>query len=266
MASIRVCIAGATGRMGRVVVQEALARGFDLIGAVADPQEKAVGKSLRELEIGNADIEVVGSDRLNEALKGAEVYISFTKPEAEVKNLPVVVRQGVRVLMGTTGFNEEQRTAVEEAVRGKVPALFSPNFSLGVNILFKILDMCKLFPQGYDFSLVEAHHTGKADAPSGTAKKMADIISNVRGYRERVHGREGISKRRPGEMEVLSVRVGGVLGIHELIIAGQHEMMKIEHTAFSRRVFAQGVLYAAEWLLSKTEPKIYTMDDLLTST
>jgi len=264
MASIKVCISGATGRVGRVVVQEALARKFAVTGAVTDPREEAVGKSLRELGIGNSDLKVVGSDSLNGALKGAEVYISFTKPEAEVENLPVVARQGVRVLMGTTGFNEEQKTAVEEAVRGKVPALFSPNFSLGVNILFKILNMCKLFPQGYDFSLVETHHTGKADAPSGTAKKMAEIIANVRGYRERVHGREGLSKRRPSEMEVLSVRAGGVPGIHELTIAGQHEMMKIEHTAFSRKVFAQGVLYAAEWLLSKTEPKIYTMDDLLT--
>jgi len=264
MASIKVCIAGATGRMGSVVIQEALTRGFKVTGAVADPQEEAVGKSLRELGIGNSDLNVVGSDNLKEALKDAEVYMSFTIPEVDVRNLPAVARQGVRVLMGTTGFNEEQKTAVEEAVRGKVPALFSPNFSLGVNILFKILNMCKLFPQGYDFSLVETHHTGKADAPSGTAKKMAEIISNVRGYRERVHGREGLSKRRPGELEVLSVRAGGVPGIHDLTIAGQYEMMKIEHTAFSRSVFAQGALYAAEWLLSKTEPKIYTMDDLLT--
>jgi len=265
MGSIRICVAGATGRMGGAVISEAAGKGFTVVGAVAHPQEPGVGKSLKELGLSNSDLRVIGSDRLEEALRDAEVYITFTNPEAEVANLPIVAARGVKIVMGTTGFNEEQKRAVEEAVRGKVPAIFSPNFSIGVNILFKLTQACKLFPPGYDFSIVELHHTRKADAPSGTAIRMADIVAETRGYKERVYGRRGLSKRGGGELEILSARAGGIPGIHELIIAGPYEMIKIEHTAFSRSVFAQGALQAAEWLSHRSEPKIYTMDDLLSA-
>jgi len=265
MGSIRICVAGATGRMGNTVIREAQNRGFTIVGAVAHPTEPSIGKSLKELGISNLDLRVVGPDKLEEAIRNAEIYITFTNPEAEVTNLPIVARHGVKIVMGTTGFNEEQKRAVEDAVRGKVPAFFSPNYSLGMNILFKILQACKLFPPDYDFSIVELHHVGKADAPSGTAGRLADIISEVRGYKERVHGRKGLSKRGGNELEVLAVRAGGIPGIHELIIAGQHEMIRIAHTAFSRSVFAQGALHAAEWLYRQSEPRIYTMDDLLSA-
>ncbi|MCD6089582.1 4-hydroxy-tetrahydrodipicolinate reductase, partial [Candidatus Bathyarchaeota archaeon] len=100
-------------------------------------------------------------------------------------------------------------------------------------------------------------------APSGTAKKLGELVSEARGYSSIIHGREGISVRKPGELEVLSVRAGGIPGIHEVIVAGPHEMIRIEHTAFSRSVFAQGALYAAEWVSKQTEPGIYSMDDVL---
>jgi len=110
---------------------------------------------------------------------------------------------------------------------------------------------------------VEAHHSGKADAPSGTAKKIGDILSALRGYSERIYGREGMSKRHEGQLELLSVRAGGIPGVHDVIIAGQHEMIRIEHIAFSRSVFAQGVLYAAEWLNKQSAPTVYAMEDVL---
>jgi 4-hydroxy-tetrahydrodipicolinate reductase len=146
---------------------------------------------------------------------------------------------------------------------GKVPAVFSPNFSVGVNILFELAESLKAFPLGYDFSINEIHHTGKKDAPSGTAKKLGEIVASVRGYNKVVSGREGMSPRQAGELEITALRAGGVPGIHDLIVAGQYEMLRIQHTAFSRNVFAQGAVYAAEWLNKQNEPKVFSMADVL---
>ena len=109
---------------------------------------------------------------------------------------------------------------------GKVPAVFSPNYSVGVNILFKIAESLKTFPSGYDFSINEIHHTGKKDAPSGTAKKLEKSSQTPHGYSKIVSGREGISPRQPGELEITALRAGGVPGIHDLIVAGPYEMLR----------------------------------------
>ena len=165
--------------------------------------------------------------------------------------------------MGTTGLSEEQMRIVKEAIEGRVPAVISPNYAIGVNMLFGMIKMLGILPSNYDFSIVEVHHTGKRDAPSGTAKRLGEIISEARGYRRFIHGREGISVRKRDELEILSVRAGGVPGVHDIIIAGPHEMIRIEHVAFSRRVFAQGALYAAEWVCRQKKPGVYSMDDVL---
>ncbi|MEM1550573.1 MAG: 4-hydroxy-tetrahydrodipicolinate reductase [Candidatus Bathyarchaeia archaeon] len=263
MTSIRLCVAGATGRMGSTLIREAIARDFKIVGAVVRRGNPNVDKTLREAGICDLDVKIVDSSRIPEAVKDADVYVSFTTPEAEVTNLPLVADLGKRIVMGTTGFTEEQMQKIKEAVSNKVPAVFSPNFAIGVNILFMLLRMTKAFPADYEFSIIEMHHSGKKDAPSGTAKKMGGIISEARGYKSIIYGREGISVRKPGELEILSVRAGGIPGIHELIIAGPHEMIRIEHTAFSRNVFAQGALYAARWVYKQDKPGIYSMDDVL---
>jgi len=141
--------------------------------------------------------------------------------------------------------------------------VFSPNYSVGVNILFKLAEALKAFPEGFDFSISEIHHTGKKDAPSGTAKKLGEIVAKGRGLTKVVSGREGISPRQPGEIEIAALRAGGVPGIHDVIVAGPYEMLRIEHVAFSRNVFAQGAVYAAEWLSKQTEPTVYSMADVL---
>ena len=184
-------------------------------------------------------------------------------PAAEVINIPIVANAGKRIILGTTGFTPEQNRQVVAAMTGKVPAVFSPNYSVGVNILFKLAESLKAFPQGFDFSLSEIHHTGKKDAPSGTAKKLEQIISQARGYNKTVYGREGISPRQPAELESVALRAGGVPGIHDVIVAGPYEMLRIEHTAFSRNVFAQGAIVAAEWLSRQNEPKVFSMADVL---
>ena len=260
---LRLCVAGAAGRMGNALIREAAAKGHQVTGAVETQDNTCIGRTLRELGICEFDTRIVGPDKINEACRDSDVYVTFTAPAAEMQNIPAVVALGKRVVLGTTGFTEEQNRQICEALEGKVPAVFAPNFSVGVNILFNLAKALKAFPQEYTFSISEIHHTAKKDAPSGTAKKLGQIITNLRGYRRTVYGREGISPRQPKELEITALRAGGVPGIHNLIVAGPHEMLKIEHVAFSRSVFAQGAVYAAEWLSSQTQPRIFSMGDVL---
>jgi 4-hydroxy-tetrahydrodipicolinate reductase len=260
---LKLCVAGAAGKMGSTVLREAESKGLQIVGAIEAPDNAYVGKSLRELGICGSDTRIQGADKINEAIKDADVYMTFTTPAAEVLNIPTVASLGKRIVLGTTGFTEEQTRQVRDAVTNKVPAVFSPNFALGVNVLFKLAQILRSFPPEYDFSISEIHHIGKRDAPSGTAKKLGEIIADIRGYSTVIHGREGISPRKPEELEISALRIGGVPGIHDLIAAGPYEMLRIEHVAFSRSVFAQGALYAAEWISKQSEPKIFSMEDVL---
>jgi len=260
---LRLCVAGAAGRMGNAVIHEAAAKSYQITGAVEAPSNPCIGRSLRELGICDSDTQIVGSDRISDAVREADVYVTFTSPSAEMQNVPAVAALGKRIVLGTTGFTEEQNRQLREAVSGRVPAVFSPNFSVGVNIMFKLAQALKAFPQEYTFSISEIHHTGKKDAPSGTAKKLGQIIADVRGYGRTVYGREGLSPRQPEELEITALRAGGVPGIHDLIVAGPHEMLRIEHTTFSRSALAQGAVYAAEWISHQTQPSIFSMEDLL---
>lgn len=249
--------------MGNVIIREAEAKGHNIVGATEAQNSPCIGKSLRELGVSNSDLCVVGPDRICEAVDDADVYITFTTPPAEVQNLPLVAKLGKRIVLGTTGFTEEQNRIIRNAVESKVPAVFSPNYSVAVNILFKLAEVLKAFPQEYNFSISEIHHTAKKDAPSGTAVKLGEIIAGIRGYTSTVYGRQGTSIRKPDELEIASLRVGGIPGIHDLIVAGPYEMLKIEHTAFSRNVFAQGAVHAAEWLSKQDKPGIYSMATVL---
>jgi 4-hydroxy-tetrahydrodipicolinate reductase len=260
---LRFCVAGAAGRMGNAIITEATAKGHVIAGALEASNNPCVGKSLRELGITNSDTKILSSDRLSEAVRQADVYVTFTVPVAEVTNIPIVANLGKRIILGTTGFNPDQNRQIVAAMSGRTPSVFSPNYSVGVNILFKLVESLKAFPQGYDFSLSEIHHTGKKDAPSGTAKKLEQIVSQTRNYTKTVYGREGISPRQSTELESVAIRVGGVPGIHDVIIAGPYEMLRLEHTAFSRNVFAQGAVFAAEWLSKQNETKVFSMADVL---
>ena len=260
---VRLCVAGAAGRMGNAIINEAVLKGHQIVGAIEAPNCPAVGRSLRELNISNSDTVVQSADNLQQAIVDADVYISFTVPVADLTNIPIAVALGKRIILGTTGFTDDQNRQLMANMSGKVPVVFSPNYSVGVNILFKLAEALQAFPSGFDFSLSEIHHTGKKDAPSGTAKKLEQILLHTRGYSKTVHGREGISPRQSSELESVALRVGGVPGIHDIIVAGPNEMLRIEHTAFSRNVFAQGAVLAADWICKQTEPKIYSMADVL---
>jgi 4-hydroxy-tetrahydrodipicolinate reductase len=249
--------------MGSALIQEAAKKGFEITGAIASTNSPEKGKTLHELGLCNSNIRVADPTELREATENSDVYVSFTSPEAEMRNIPEVANIGKRIVMGTTGFTEDQMDQLKAVVSQKVPAVFAPNFAVGVNLLFKIVKTLGMLPRDYDVSIVEAHHSGKKDAPSGTAQTLAKIVSESRGYEKTIYGRSGISIRRPEEIEVVALRAGGIPGKHEIIAAGPYEMLTIEHLSFSRSVFAQGALYATEWITRQTKPGVYSLDDVL---
>jgi 4-hydroxy-tetrahydrodipicolinate reductase len=249
--------------MGGTVLKDAPPDRFEISGAVAAAGEPGVGRTLRELGTANVDVRVRSPDALGELLQQSDICISFTSAAAEVANLPTVVASGRPLVLGTTGFTDEQRRWILDSISGKIPTVMTSNFSIGANVLFAIAATIKSLPKDFDISVVEAHHSGKADAPSGTAVTIADIVSKARGYSRTVHGRSGASKRMPDELEVLSLRGGGVPGIHEIYAFGPNEMLKFEHLAFSRSVFAQGALLATRWVAEPREPRVYDMLDVL---
>ena len=249
--------------MGQAIIHEATLRGHQISGAIEAPKCINLGKSMNELGICGSQTKILCSDNIQEAVADADVFISFTTPEADLINVPIVAKLHKRIVLGTTGFTPEQNIQVINAMNGKTPAVFSPNYSIGINILFKIAEQLEAFPAGYDYSINEIHHSGKGDAPSGTAKKLGEIVAQIRGYTKTVSCREGISLRHPEDLEITSSRAGGIVGVHDLIVAGPNEMLKIEHIAFTRDVFAQGAVIAAEWLSKRTEPKVYSMIDVL---
>ena len=260
---LKLCVAGVGGRMGRALLREIALKGYQLTGAIEAPGSPYIGKDLGEMGIIKDHVFVLDSNNIHEAAKNADIYLTFTTPKAELQNIPKIVELKKKIVMGTTGFNQSQNEKLKEIVNGKVPAVFSPNFSVGITILFKIAKELNIFPNNYDFSINEIHHTGKKDAPSGTAKKLGEIIASIRKYNKNIYGREGLNPRKEAELEISSLRAGGVPGIHNLIIAGPYEMLRLEHTAFSRDVFAQGAVFAAKWLSHKTRKRIFTMENVL---
>jgi len=262
---IKICVAGATGKMGRVVISEALKRGFEIVGAVASPINPGLGKTLRELGICDLEVPLYGPSRLKEALERADVYLSFTTPEAELVNVPEAAGMGKRIVMGTTGFAQEELEKLKILVSQKVPAVFASNFSLGVNFMLKMLHELARLPEEYEVSVIEAHHSKKKDSPSGTALSIAKIVSAIKGYSKIVYGREKSALRSRDELEVLSIRAGGIPGIHEVIAAGPYDMISIKHISFSRSSFALGALRAVEWIMKQRQPGIYSMEDVLSS-
>jgi 4-hydroxy-tetrahydrodipicolinate reductase len=164
-------------------------------------------------------------------------------------------------VVGTTGFSNEQRAEMARTVEGKVPAVISSNFSIGVNIFWQLLrEAARLLPD-YDVEVLEAHHRYKKDAPSGTAKTILQILDDELGAREKKYGREGMAERGT-EIGVHVIRGGDIVGDHAVLFSGNFETIQLSHRAYDRSVFAQGALKAARWVVSQ-KPGIHGMDEVL---
>jgi 4-hydroxy-tetrahydrodipicolinate reductase len=249
---IKVIVCGAQGRMGSTIGR--------LVNESSD-LELVGGVDLRAGSFFGVDIVESGAIGSFLSQKKPDVLIDFTAPVAAVENVKAAARQGTALVVGTTGFSNDQRAEMARAVEGKVPAVISSNFSIGVNIFWQLLrEAARLLPD-YDVEVLEAHHRYKKDAPSGTAKTILQILDSELGEREKKYGREGMMERGK-EIGVHVIRGGDIVGDHSVLFSGNFETIEISHRAYDRSVFAQGALKAARWVVSQ-KPGIHGMDEVL---
>ncbi len=263
---VRAAIAGIGGRMGLRIAQ--LIReteGIELAGGFEHPEHSKIGRDLAELT-GGAPTGISVRGRIEEIFEGSDVIVDFTNAEASLNHLKSASRAGKPMVIGSTGFSGER---MEEAagLASAVPCVISPNMSIGVNILFKMVaDAARLLGEGFDIEIVEAHHRFKKDAPSGTAMKLAQLISQSLGRdlgKVGVYARHGIiGERTPTEIGIQTVRGGDIVGEHTVIFAGLGERIEITHRAHSRDNFARGAIMAAKWVVQQP-PGLYDMSDML---
>jgi 4-hydroxy-tetrahydrodipicolinate reductase len=255
----RIAVTGALGRMGTLVIQEAaragdmeLVAGLDALGAGKPLLGGVLVRDVSEIQ------QVLSSSR-------PDVLIDFTVAAAAVENVCAAAELGVDLVVGTTGFSPDQLTLMREAIDGRVAAVISPNFSVGVNLFWKLIAVASVALKDYDIEVIEAHHNQKKDAPSGTALATVEVIKKALGAGEVevVHGREGV-RLRGREIGVHAVRAGDIVGDHTVLFAGPGERLEIKHQAHSRSAFASGAVRAARWVADRNRsPGVYSMADVL---
>lgn len=259
---MRICITGAAGRMGRCVAETSLARGHDVTGGIESPQSPAIGQTIT-----GTTARIYSTELWEKAIDGADVVISFSSPQAEAELSPKIAARGIPLVIGTTGLDEEQKHAIETAVEiGGASCVIAPNYSPLVNAQFALAKRATeiLAPLGYDFAIVEEHHSAKKDSPSGTAKKLIFEVKAAGGpQNERYRAEENAAKEK-NELDVAVVRAGGTAGIHELRVVGPHGRLVVESAITSRSEFAQGAIAAAEWLAGHKDRKgMVTLNEIL---
>lgn len=265
MEKIRIAVAGAGGRMGRMLIEAVLLAPDLELGAALDvPASPFLGRNAGELVGSSCAVAV--TDDVEVALANVDCLIDFTRPEGTLKHLEVCRRLGVHLVVGTTGMNREQKGVIEGAAQD-IPIVFAPNMAVGVNLVFKLLDTAaRILNEGYDVEIIEAHHRHKVDAPSGTALRMGEVVAEALGRSLAdcaVYGREGHTGERPAsQIGFATVRGGDVVGDHTVLFAGTGERIEITHKASSRMAFALGSLRAARFLRGRNSG-LFDMQDVL---
>lgn len=263
---IRIAVAGASGRMGRALIETSQrAEGVRLTAAFEREGSDFLGLDAGELA-GVGTLRVPIASDLRAALERFDVLIDFTRPEATLAHLEVCADAGRRMVIGTTGFDESGIHRIQEASR-RIPVVFSPNMSVGVNLCFKLVDLAaRVLGEAVDVEIIEAHHRHKIDAPSGTAVRLGEIAARALGRNLKdcaVYGRQGISGERPRKQIGFSVvRAGDIVGEHTVVFADLGERVEIVHKASNRATFAHGAVRAARWL-SARPAGLYDMQDVL---
>ncbi len=263
---VRIAVAGAAGRMGsRIVALSCEYESVKLTGAFERKDHKDIGKDIG-LIAGIGETSVPLSDNIEKVLAESDVVIDFTHVVPTLENLKAAAAKGKAMVIGTTGFTKEQVEEIRKLTKN-IPCVMASNMSLGVNLLLKVLqDVARTLGDDYDIEIIEAHHRMKKDAPSGTAMKMAQVISQAvnRNLDEvGVYARKGmIGERTRKEIGIQTIRAGDIVGEHTVLFGGLGERIEITHKASSRDTFARGALKAAVWVSGKPAG-LYDMQDVL---
>lgn len=259
---LNVTLYGASGRMGQAIVRlVAEADDMCIVGAVDHHEAKTLGRDIGELAgAGHLGVEV--SADLASALLGADVVIDFTIATAFDAVLRAAVKAGVALVSGTTRLSDESRAQIDKAA-AKIPVLWAPNMSVGVQLVGKLVEQAVATLGDYDIEIVEAHHNQKVDAPSGTATFLLEAAQAARPGATPVFGREGeVGARSADEIGVHAIRGGGVVGDHTVHLIGPFDRISISHQAISRELFAAGAVRAARFVAGRA-PGRYTLADTL---
>ncbi len=264
-APCRVAVAGASGRMGRMLI-EAVRASPDcvLAGALDVPSSPGIGSDATAF-LGVASGVPITAD-LGVGLQNADVLIDFTRPEGTLAHLAVCAERGVKAVIGTTGFSEAQKAEIAAHAQ-RTAIVMAPNMSVGVNVTLKLLEMAaQALSTGYDIEIIEAHHRHKVDAPSGTALKMGEVIAGALGRDLKdcaVYAREGVTgERDPSSIGFATIRGGDIVGDHTVLFAGTGERIEITHKSSSRATYAQGSLRAVRFLRGRAAG-MFDMFDVL---
>ncbi len=264
-APLKIAVAGASGRMGRMLV-EAVSASNDcgLSGALDVAGSPALGSDPLAALGRHGDVRITAD--LRAGLAGSDVLIDFTRPEGTLAHLAVCRELGVNAVIGTTGFSDAQKAQIAEHAR-HIAIVMAPNMSLGVNVVLKLLDLAaRALAEGYDIEVIEAHHRHKVDAPSGTALAMGEVLARASGRPLSdcaVWGRHGVTgERDPSTIGFSVIRGGDIVGDHTVLFAGTGERIEITHKSSSRATYAQGSLRAARFLAGRP-PGLYGMHDVL---
>ena len=269
---IKIVVTGAGGRISSKIIKAILKQdNMKVVAAIGAPNTSLEGEDIGEkIGVGKIGVQINGAQNLAEILKETkpDVLVDFTIADAAVGTIKISAECGVNVVVGTTGFSDEQMALIKESIEANnIKAVIAPNMAVGVNVFFKIIkDLAKIL-NDYDIEIIEAHHKHKADAPSGTAVKAYEIIAEALGRNKdefHVYGRHGIvGTRKEGEIGIHAVRGGDIVGDHTVLFAGEGERIEIVHRAHSRQAFVTGIIMAVRYVVGAPEGKISDMGDVL---
>jgi 4-hydroxy-tetrahydrodipicolinate reductase len=263
---VKVIVCGGCGKMGSKVAQLIYQnKDMGLIGIIESPSHPEIGKDWG-MSVGLGNTRIIIKDNLEEIIQNTDQVVEFTNPKASLQHLEIVSKYKKAMIMGTTGFLPEETEKIKN-LTSDIPFLLSPNMSLGVNLLFKLAaETAAALGDDYDIEIVEAHHRFKKDAPSGTAKKLAQEIAKAKGVNldeVAIYGREGIiGERKRGEIGIHSIRSGDITGEHTVMFTALGERLELTHKAHSRDTFAYGTIQAIKFMDGKPAG-FYEMKDVL---
>ncbi|MBD3229821.1 MAG: 4-hydroxy-tetrahydrodipicolinate reductase [Candidatus Lokiarchaeota archaeon] len=270
---IKVCVSGADGSMGSLVVQNIIKDpDLEICGGITFESSPNLGKDIGKMVgLDECGVELVDNKDINEYLKqiNPNVYVDFTTAQAVEENIKHVLDNSIDFVIGTTGLDDDFLDFMEkEASKRKLSGVIAPNMAIGVNVFFKMATILTKYLDGFDVEIIEAHHNRKRDAPSGTALKIAKMIAEEMNKDIDEIGKfgrkKGPEKRVPGEIGVHAIRAGDIVGDHTVLFAGSGERIELKHMAHSRQCFASGTIKAIKYVnKNKKKGKVFDMFDVL---
>lgn len=263
---LKIAVAGCNGRMGKFLIQAIAGTENAVLAAASEaPGSSVIGADAGEIA-GTGKNGVVITDDFSKVINDFDLIIDFTRPEPSIRNLELCAANKKMLVLGTTGFSKEQLGRIDEAAKS-IPVVFASNYSVGVNLVFNLLEQATRVMGSYsDIEIIEAHHRHKVDAPSGTALSLGRVIADTLGKNLddiAVKSRDGIiGERKPGTIGFSTIRAADIVGEHTVMFADIGERVEITHKASTRMTFAKGAVRAALWLVNRNSG-LYSMKNVL---